>query len=220
MNIYTLRTTFKNLKSDIVLPIVLHNASAYIYCLEGMDSDNPHAHFYLETDYKMPAMRARLASVGMKGNVDLSFSLVKDKLKYIAYIVKSKNYFPYNISDSLLEEALSYDSQVKASIVNSKPSNRLERLISFYKSQLPSALDVVDHLFAWVEEEKLVLSRHQTEALYHSLLMSTSSSYVQSYRNRLFEQFENNFHTSHIPSQPPLVRYTGCYTPSNSLILK
>lgn len=121
MQCHLFRLTFKNVTLSAVLASkVFSDANAYAYCLEGLDTPNPHAHIYV-TNMKCHATYAkRLSRMGLKGNRDFAFQTFDPAsveaghpIAYLAYLMKEGNFHSYNISEEALALAKAYDLQKK-----------------------------------------------------------------------------------------------------------
>lgn len=110
---YTLRVDTTNVDRDQLTQRMLQDSSIYCYCYEG-GIENPHMHFYMESNIVMQTLRTHLRKFNLKGNKDYSLAQLREsKQKYIAYMMKGNLFQRGNISEELYQEAVAYQEQVR-----------------------------------------------------------------------------------------------------------
>lgn len=137
MKCYKLRCTLKDASSDSVLTCVNTFADVSAYVLEGMMTDNPHVHFYVETDLASRTIRSRLRTLLGKGNGKYSLKETEQfPIAYLAYLLKEGEVSYINVPQSVIEESQRYDAQVKLEMKKKKDEKKsfLLTLESYVKS--------------------------------------------------------------------------------------
>lgn len=132
MKYWKLRVDLSDVSLTSVLDVVQHFSDVYCYCLEDIDSDNPHTHFYFEVD-KSAAVRTKLRALGLKGNSSYSLKELDERypIEYIAYLLKQGRFTNSGVPGDIIQQASDYDSKVKAQMKDKKESRKkaIDRII-------------------------------------------------------------------------------------------
>lgn len=139
MNAYKLRTD--GISDDLVHSLS-HDAERVLYARErGSDGLNLHYHWYITTNAKSPALRARIRKHGFVGNGSYSLKKLDEAtpIEYIAYVLKEGDYVAVKgIEPELVTQATEYDKSVKADMAKTKKS-KMSRLDDI-RASMPSGL--------------------------------------------------------------------------------
>lgn len=116
-----LRVALKSVSIDAVLGAVRPDLGPFLYAVEGLDSENPHVHFFLAKPDSQPALRARLRKLGLTGNGGYSLKSLKEEYptEVLAYICKGGVY-ETNLPKAMIEQALSHDASVKKDMASKR----------------------------------------------------------------------------------------------------
>lgn len=120
-----LRTSLKTVPADIQLETVKRYTQTYCYCLENLETENPHIHWYIEMLTKPPTFRAALKKIGLQGNGGLSLKeTTPEPIEYLAYMSKQGKVDWGNLDPDLIEQAREHDKKVKQQIAEKKANKR------------------------------------------------------------------------------------------------
>lgn len=135
-NYYKLRCDHDELSEYDLLENIDAISQKYMYCIEEVDGKNKHTHWYIETDIQMPALRARVRSLGYVGNGTYSLKTLDEEtpVEYLAYLVKGGKYWTVGVSSDLVENAKNYDKKMKENYKNEKKKKK--NIISCIISEL------------------------------------------------------------------------------------
>lgn len=161
-----------------------YSPDCYLFASEGVGSDNPHTHFYLEmTSQTREALKAYIRKYVGEGNQNYSSKRL-DSLKpveYLAYVIKCGDYSVLNVD---LTKAKEYDFNVKASKSKNLKKNAtvMQDIENVFEYQAKSRfLDrhVIIHDVIQYYKEKGVLIRESTlVSLCQTLMLKYLPDYV------------------------------------------
>lgn len=161
MNEFAIRVDISSSSSGSQVSEYLQSiSSSSLYCNEKVDV-NWHQHWYILTSTNSQTIRNKIKSFGLVGNKSYSLKKVKDKLKYIAYIIKDdRDYVSINIDDNLINQAIAYDTQVKTELKEKKEREKgiFKLLLNKCKSELCSTPESVVRLCLkyYVDNNKII----------------------------------------------------------------
>lgn len=190
-----LRTSLKNLSLNSTLT-VLKDVPSYAYVVEGSLTDNPHVHFYLELDplsLKLPALRARLRTLGLKGNGGYSLKTLDERcpIEYLAYMLKEGDVTWFNIPQDIIDEAKAYDLKVKAEMKEKKElkkANPVWKQIMETLGPEPKWPQIIDAVFDYHLEKKLLIREFQLLSLCQTIAFHGSPEYRKMLKNKIKEK--------------------------------
>lgn len=132
----------------------------------GTTGENPHYHFYLETDVKDRTVRSHLRShCGLVGNGAYSFKKTESMpMAYLAYMLKEGKPVYKGFSDQERGDIEAYDEKVKLSIAEKK-KNKLSLTDKIDDYIGPDDWDMGYKVIQYHLENRLVIRKAQIEAI-------------------------------------------------------
>lgn len=125
MKYYKLRIDFVA-RHEEIMQYISEKCRKWAYVREkGSADDNPHFHFYIETDVKNPTLRSAFRKYGLIGNG--SYSLVETEefpLEYLAYMCKEGKVSYHGFGEDEIKQISEYDEKVKKEIKEMKEKKR------------------------------------------------------------------------------------------------
>lgn len=161
----------------------------FCYVKEKVD-ENPHIHYYLETDTNSRSIRSRLRNFGLEGNG--AYSLKKCELfpiAYLAYLRKEGKPKYYNFTDEEKTQISEYDDKVKQEMKIKKENKKsvFQRLLDGYETGIP----VLDYVIQFHIDNGLLIRRFQIQAYVDSINLYKAGSPEQ-LRKIIHNMFEKN----------------------------
>lgn len=172
MKYYKLRVDTVNVEDTYIVDIIQQYSTVYMYCLEGYP-DNPHLHFYFETDTGSAMIRTRLRSLGLQGNASYSLKEVDEQypIEYLAYMMKGNDWYQSGLPEEQITLAKEYNNKVKLEIKEKKKNRKTQlELVDEY---------VKENMKYWVQKD-------------HYTLLPITSLVIQYYKEKgiLFREFQ------------------------------
>lgn len=159
---YKLRTDISDVPSDKIIELVKKYSECYAYAFEGIDTVNPHMHFYLETMTKNQTLRAALRKLKLTGNGKYSLKETeKNPIQYLAYLTKEGKYEFVNIPVEVVKQAEEYDAQVKLELKEKKENKKrvLDHLIEYVDKNFDTIKLKSSSGVSWLDKNKVIIIR-------------------------------------------------------------
>lgn len=158
--------TYYKLRVDAqVLDYINSISRVYFYCHEGGE-ENPHTHFYLETQVKAPTIRNNLRRLGLKGNGGYSLkSCEKNPIEYIAYMMKEGNWTNVGLPPEIIDEAKQYDTRIKKEMKDKKEARIpvWKKIMATLPHQNADYNTIIEYVCKYHIENELLIRKFQIE---------------------------------------------------------
>lgn len=186
MNYFKLRTDLSKSSSDAIISYISRISSMYCYVIEGSLGDNPHMHFYLETNSKHTAMRQQLRNLCGKGNGAYSLKSTEEKpIEYLAYMLKEGQITYVNIPQETIEESEKYNAKVKSEINQKKKDKKsMFEKISEYIESRPDE-HVINSIIQYHIDNDILVFRSRILSYYDTYCLKNDANYRESFVSQL-----------------------------------
>nr|QMP82098.1 MAG: hypothetical protein [Polar freshwater circular DNA virus] len=159
-----------------------------LYCEEVGSDKTIHCHLFVSTDTPVQTIRNHIRKAGFSGNKSYSVSVVRDRLKTLAYIVKDGTFKNKNIPDSEIIEAQLYDVSVKEDIKVKRPKNVIQYIIASLE-QHPEEKDITEFLIRRVYDAVIAyhllydiqIRRFQIQSYVDTIMFKLEPEYKEYY---------------------------------------
>lgn len=133
-----------------------NSPDVWAYCLEDLDGNNPHSHWYIEPKKTATWFRSKLREFGLTGNGAYSFKNTRERfpIEYLAYMMKQSKFKYKGIPDDVIKSAQEYNEKVKNEIKEKKDKkkNLITQIEEFVSKKLPENVTINNlKIDDWVE---------------------------------------------------------------------
>jgi len=193
MDCYFGRITLTTVSMTDIKRMLKKTSPKYFYCIEGLGTENPHCHFYIETPDNNKTIRSRIVAIGAKGSGKYQLKQTEAfPLRALAYMLKENKYrFKGNWTEGEIDTIIKFNDEVKNEIKLKKDKKKtmLQTLIQYVKETYPNYLNFLETDIATkiidyhIQNEMLVCApRIKTYADTLYLLFHPTSSQDYSYK--------------------------------------
>lgn len=206
---YKFRLTLKNTTLPKVLP-ALPLSLPHLYCSEGEGTENPHYHFFFQTDLTGHAIRARLKALGLAGNTDYSMKKLTEQypIEYLAYVTKLGHYTS-TLPKDILANAIAHDQKVKEEMKDKKKKKQTtvqrveEGYLIWFEEHIPDRDLRGDKPDPWknpqalmkfivdthIEEGKTIAQYH-VQRIFDTLMIKHSTRFRQNFEEFVMHRYD------------------------------
>lgn len=194
MNSFVLRF---DLSGDVTVQRVLasfSDANAYVYAVEGQETQNPHVHAMFTTDVQSATQRARVRAINpkLKGNGKYSLKKCKDTPKtpllddtwpiyFLSYLLKEFQWIEketyFNIPKHVIEATLARQQEYLDSVEQKKEDKKTPTWKKIMES-IPKETKYyeVETIYRYIVdyhiEKSLIIREHQCKAYFTTIHMN------------------------------------------------
>lgn len=177
----------------------------YLYAFENVGEENPHVHLYIESTTKPATIRNHIRKNVGSGNGIYSLKELDEErpIEYLAYCCKERDYST-NLPAELIENALSYDAQVKADMKEKKKSRRtvlqqIDESLNMTYSEIANVYvdpngrvlnkeQIVEHVIKYYQETETLVRQFQLVSISQTLCLKYVPSYDYELKNDILSK--------------------------------